>query len=126
MSKRQRRFIYYSSPLVVLFVVFLAVRMKLNAVEANAQMLAQMGQAAQKVLGEYREGVERADAALKAGHPRAVLEVVRILREHLREVRDTPPTGVVPAGCLGPPVAAPASAPGLADSPGALFQRPPG
>jgi len=63
MSKRQRRFIYYSSPLVVLFVVFLAVRMKLNAVEANAQMLAQMGQAAQKVLGEYREGVERADAS---------------------------------------------------------------
>src|SRR5256714_1580439 len=63
MSKRQKRFVYYSSPLVVLLVVFLAVRMKLNAVEANAQMLAQMGQAAQKVLGEYREGVERGDAA---------------------------------------------------------------
>src|SRR5437588_4206092 len=63
MSKRQRRFVYYSSPLVVLLVVFLAVRVKLNAVEANAQMLAQMGQAAQKVLGEYREGVERADAS---------------------------------------------------------------
>jgi hypothetical protein len=39
--------------------------------------------------------------------PRAVLEVVRILREHLREVRGTPPTGVVPASCLGVPVAAP-------------------
>src|SRR3989440_141914 len=63
MSKRQKRFVYYSSPLVVLLVVFLAIRMKLNAVEANAQMLAQMGQAAQKVLGEYREGVEKADAA---------------------------------------------------------------
>src|SRR5436305_67723 len=63
MSKRQKRFVYYSSPLVVLLVLFLAVRMKLNAVEANAQMLAQMGQAAQKVLGEYREGVERADAS---------------------------------------------------------------
>src|ERR671938_438201 len=63
MSKRQRRLIYYSSPVVVLFVILLAVRVKLNAIEANAQTLAQMGQAAQKVLGEYREGVERADAS---------------------------------------------------------------
>jgi hypothetical protein len=63
MSKKQRRAIFYSSPLVVLLVVFLAVRMKLNAVEANAQMLAQMGQAAQKVLGDYRAGVEAGDAS---------------------------------------------------------------
>jgi hypothetical protein len=40
-------------------------------------------------------------------HPRAVLEVVRILREHLRAVRATVPGGVVPAGCLGPPLAGP-------------------
>lgn len=63
MSKRQRRVIYYSSPLVVLFVVFLVVKMKLNNIETSAQMLAQMGQSAQKVLGEYREGVEQGDAA---------------------------------------------------------------
>src|ERR1041385_3447120 len=63
MSKRQRRAIFYSSPLVVLLVVFLAVRAKLNTVEANAQMLAQMGQAAQKVLGEYRAGVEGGDVS---------------------------------------------------------------
>ena len=63
MSKKQRRAIFYSSPLVVLLVVFLLIRMKLNAVEANAQMLAQMGQAAQKVLGDYRAGVEAGDAS---------------------------------------------------------------
>src|ERR687886_1309145 len=63
MSKRQKRLVYYSSPLLALFVLFLAARAKLNAVEANAQTLARMGQAAQKVLGEYREGVERGDAA---------------------------------------------------------------
>jgi hypothetical protein len=63
MSKRQRRAIFYSSPLVVLLIVFLAVRTKLNAVEANAQMLAQLGQAAQKVLGEYRAGVEAGDVS---------------------------------------------------------------
>ena len=63
MSKKQKRLVYYSSPLLALFVIFVAVRAKLSAVEASAQMLAQMGQAAQKVLGDYREGVERADAA---------------------------------------------------------------
>ena len=63
MSKRQRRAIFYSSPLVVLLVVILLVRAKLNSVEANAQMLAQMGQAAQKVLGEYRAGLEGGDAS---------------------------------------------------------------
>src|ERR1051326_4128124 len=63
MSRRQKRLVYYSSPLLALFVLFLAVRAKLNAIEASAQQLAQMGQAAQKVLGDYREGVERGDAA---------------------------------------------------------------
>jgi hypothetical protein len=63
MSRRQKRLVYYSSPLLALFVVFLAARWKLNAIEGSAQQLAQMGQAAQKVLGDYREGVERGDAA---------------------------------------------------------------
>jgi pimeloyl-ACP methyl ester carboxylesterase len=40
-------------------------------------------------------------------HPRAVLEVIRILHEHLREIRAAPPAGVVPAGSPGPPVAVP-------------------
>ncbi|MCA1635110.1 MAG: VCBS repeat-containing protein [Acidobacteria bacterium] len=62
MSKRQKRFVFYSSPLVVLLVVLLVGRAKLNEIEANAQQLAQMGQAAQKVLGEYRAGVANADA----------------------------------------------------------------
>src|SRR5918911_3379707 len=63
MSRRQKRLVYYSSPLLALFVVLLAARWKLSAIEASAQQLAQMGQAAQKVLGDYREGVERGDAA---------------------------------------------------------------
>jgi hypothetical protein len=63
MSKRQRRVVFYSSPLVALFVIFLLVRVKLNTIEANAQLLAQMGQAAQKVLGEYRAGVEKSDVS---------------------------------------------------------------
>ena len=63
MSKKQKRLVYYSSPLLALLVLSLAVRAKLNAIEASAQTLAQMGQAAQKVLGDYREGVERADAS---------------------------------------------------------------
>jgi hypothetical protein len=36
-------------------------------------------------------------------HPRAILEVRRILREHLREVGAAPDVGVVPAVGLGPP-----------------------
>ncbi len=63
MSKRQKRAIFYSTPFVVILVLLLAVRAKLNSVEANAQMLAQMGQAAQKVLGEYRAGLEGGDAS---------------------------------------------------------------
>jgi hypothetical protein len=63
MSKKQKRLVFYCSPLVVLLTVFVLGRAKLNAIEANAQQLAQMGQAAQKVLGEYRAGVEKIDAA---------------------------------------------------------------
>ncbi|HZG51783.1 MAG TPA: VCBS repeat-containing protein [Pyrinomonadaceae bacterium] len=63
MSKRQKRFVFYSSPLVMLLVVVLVGRVKLNEIEASAQQLAQMGQAAQKVLGEYRAGVEKGDVS---------------------------------------------------------------
>jgi hypothetical protein len=62
MSKKQRRLVFYCSPLVVLLVVFALGRAKLNEIEGNAQQLAQMGQAAQKVLGEYRAGLEKSDA----------------------------------------------------------------
>lgn len=61
MSKRQKRAVFYSSPLIILLAVFILAKMKLNHLEENAQQLAQMGQAAQKVLGNYREGLEASD-----------------------------------------------------------------
>ncbi|OLE53195.1 MAG: hypothetical protein AUG51_14475 [Acidobacteria bacterium 13_1_20CM_3_53_8] len=63
MSKRKKRAVFYVSPLIILLVVFILVKMKVNNLEENAQQLAQMGQAAQKVLGAYREGIEKFDAA---------------------------------------------------------------
>ena len=62
MSRRQKRVVFYSSPLIVLLAIVLLVKLKLDQIEANAQQLAQMGQTAQKLLGEYREGVEKSDA----------------------------------------------------------------
>jgi hypothetical protein len=90
MSKKQRRAIFYSSPLVVLLVVFLVVRTKLNAVEANAQLLAQMGQAAQKVLGEYRAGVEAGDVSkvLSCYHDAYASEREGFWAEELQSDRD--------------------------------------
>lgn len=61
MSKKRKRLILWSSPLVVLLVLIIFGKMKLNRIEANAQQLAVMGQAAQKLLGEYRTGVEKFD-----------------------------------------------------------------
>ena len=52
---------FYSSPLIVLLVIALLIKLKLDRIEANAQQLAQMGQAAQKLLGEFRTGVEKSD-----------------------------------------------------------------
>lgn len=61
MSKKQKRVMFYSSPLIVLLVIVLLVKLKLDQIEANAQQLAQMGQTAQKLLGEFRTGVEKFD-----------------------------------------------------------------
>lgn len=63
MSKRQKRIVFYSSPLIVGLVILLFIKIKLDTVETNAQMLAQLGQAAQKVLGEYKSGVDKGDIA---------------------------------------------------------------
>ena len=60
MSKRQKR-VFYSSPLIVLLIIVVLVKLKLDQIEANAQQLAQMGQTAQKLLGEFRTGVEKFD-----------------------------------------------------------------
>ena len=61
MSRRQKRVVFYSSPLIVLLVIVLLAKLKLDQIEANAQQLAQMGQTAQKLLGEFRTGVEKFD-----------------------------------------------------------------
>src|SRR5215510_15834934 len=61
MSRRQKRMVFYSSPLIVLLMIILVAKLKLDQIEANAQQLAQMGQTAQKLLGEFREGVEKFD-----------------------------------------------------------------
>ena len=61
MSKRQKRVMFYSSPLIVLLVIVVVGKLKLDQIETNAQRLAQMGQDAQKLLGEFRTGVEKFD-----------------------------------------------------------------
>src|SRR5215211_5292527 len=61
MSKKQKRVVFYSSPLIVLLVIIVLGKLKLDQIEANAQQLAQLGQAAQKLLGEFRTGVEKFD-----------------------------------------------------------------
>jgi hypothetical protein len=61
MSRKQKRVIFYSSPLIVVAVIIVFVKIKLDAIETNAQQLAQMGQTAQKLLGEFRTGVEKFD-----------------------------------------------------------------
>ena len=61
MSRRQKRVVFYSSPLIVLLIIIVLAKLKLDQIEANAQQLAQMGQTAQKLLGEFRTGVEKFD-----------------------------------------------------------------
>jgi hypothetical protein len=45
----------------VLLVILVLIKIKLDQIENNAQQLALMGQAAQKLLGEFRAGVEKFD-----------------------------------------------------------------
>src|SRR5436190_558403 len=58
MSKRKRRVIFFSSPFVIIFGLLVWGKIAINRVEANAQLLAQTGQAAIKMLNEYRAGVD--------------------------------------------------------------------
>ncbi|MFN2596643.1 MAG: FG-GAP repeat domain-containing protein [Pyrinomonadaceae bacterium] len=66
MSKRRKRLIVFAVPLVILLACVVAAKIKLDRVERGAQQFAQMGQAAQKVLGDYKSGVEKSDAARAA------------------------------------------------------------
>ena len=58
MSKRKRRVIFFSSPLIIALGLVLWAKIAINRVEANAQLLAQTGQSAIKMLNEYRAGVD--------------------------------------------------------------------
>jgi len=58
MSKRKRRVIIFSSPLVIILGLVIWGKVAINRVEANAQLLAETGQAAIKLLNEYRAGVD--------------------------------------------------------------------
>jgi hypothetical protein len=61
MSKKQKRTIYYSSPLVVVLMVLVWGKIYIGRVEANAHLLAETGQSAIKLLGEYKTGIETLD-----------------------------------------------------------------
>jgi FG-GAP-like repeat len=67
MSKRRRRVIFFSSPLVMILVLLIWGKIAIGRLEANAQMLAQTGQAAIKLLNEYRSGVDEFVARKDAG-----------------------------------------------------------
>ena len=63
MSKKQKRMIYYFSPLIVIGVILVWGKLYIDRVEANAHLLAETGQAAIKLLGEYKSGVEKLDVS---------------------------------------------------------------
>jgi ketosteroid isomerase-like protein len=67
MSKRQRRAVLLSSPLVMLIVLLVWGKIAIDRLEANAQLLAQTGQAAIKLLNEFRSGVDDFVATKDAG-----------------------------------------------------------
>jgi hypothetical protein len=63
MSQKKKKAILYSSPLILLAIAFVWGFAELKGIEAKAQSLAKTGQAAIKLLGEYRAGVEKSDTA---------------------------------------------------------------
>ncbi len=67
MSKRKRRVIIFSSPLVIILGLVIWGKVAINRVEANAQLLAETGQGAIKLLNEYRAGVDDFVANKDAG-----------------------------------------------------------
>src|SRR5215467_9855729 len=62
MSKRQKRIIVYCSPLVIIAIILIWGKIYVGRVQANAHLLAETGQSAIKMLGEYKGGIEKLDA----------------------------------------------------------------
>src|SRR5438045_6833334 len=59
MSKKRRRIIFIALPLIVILVLGIWLKLEVNRVEASALLLAQTGQAAIKMLNDYRAGVNQ-------------------------------------------------------------------
>ena len=59
MSKKRRRIIFIALPVIVILVLGIWLKLEINRVEAGALLLAQTGQAAIKMLNEYRAGVDQ-------------------------------------------------------------------
>jgi hypothetical protein len=66
MSKRKRWLIILGTLLIIILSGVIAIKIMINRIERNAQQFARMGQTAQKVLGEYKAGIEKFDAAQAA------------------------------------------------------------
>lgn len=62
MSKKQKRVVFWCSPLIIVAGLLVWGKLYVDRLDVEAQQLAQLGQVAQKVLGEYRTGVEKSDA----------------------------------------------------------------
>ncbi len=58
MTRKRKRMVFIYVPLITIGVIFLAGKLYVDRVEANAQLLADTGQSAIKLLGEYKSGVE--------------------------------------------------------------------
>ncbi len=58
MTKRKKRLMFFGVPLALVLVGLIWSKIAINHVEANAQLLAQTGQAAIKLLNEYHTGVD--------------------------------------------------------------------
>ena len=61
MSKKQRKIILYLSPLVLLLALFLAARVKIGQIEADAVRLAQTGRDSMNLMKEHVGGLAAGD-----------------------------------------------------------------
>src|SRR5437588_12958435 len=59
MSKKRRRIIFIALPVIVILGLGIWLKLEIKRVEASALLLAQTGQAAIKMLNEYRAGVDQ-------------------------------------------------------------------
>src|SRR5258708_18211501 len=90
MSRRRKRVVFYSSPIAVIGLLLVIGKIYINGVEANAQLLAETGQSAIKLLSEYKTGVEHlsADQVVSCYDDNYASELEGYWVEHLESERD--------------------------------------